>query len=205
MSKPIILGLTGSIGMGKSAVAAMFRGLGVPVFDADAAVHELQGPGGACIEPIERAFPDTTGPAGVDRQKLGAAVFGNPEALKRLEQIVHPEVAEMRRTFLADNSGAPLIVFDIPLLYEKTGQHGLDAVVVVSAPADVQRARVLARPGMTEQKFEQILKLQVPDAEKRAKADYVLNTGTSLAETRHAVQRLVEALTGAEKEPQTPL
>lgn len=205
MSKPIILGLTGSIGMGKSAVAAMFRGLGVPVFDADAAVHLLQGPGGACVQPIERAFPGTTGPAGVDRQKLGTAVFGNPEALKQLELIVHPEVAEMRRTFLADNGDVPLIVFDIPLLFEKTGQHGLDAVVVVSAPADVQRARVVARPGMTEQKFEQILKLQVPDAEKRAKADYVLDTGTSLAETRHAVQRLVHALTGTEKEPQTPL
>ncbi len=195
MTRPFILGLTGSIGMGKSAVAAMFRGLGVPVFDADAAVHELQGPGGACLAPIERAFPGTTGPDGVDRPKLGAAVFGNPAALKRLEAIVHPEVAEMRRAFLADNADARLIVFDIPLLYEKTGQHGLDAVAVVSAPADVQRQRVLARPGMTEAKFEQILKLQVPDAEKRARADYLLDTGVSLAETRHAVQRLVHAIT----------
>ena len=199
MSKPFILGLTGSIGMGKSAVAAMFRGLGVPVFDADAAVHELQGPGGACVAPIERAFPGTTGPQGVDRQKLGAAVFGNPEALRRLEAIVHPEVAEMRRAFLADNADKPLIVFDIPLLYEKTGQHGLDAVAVVSAPAEVQRERVLARPGMTAAKFEQILALQVPDGEKRARADYVLDTGVSLAETRHAVQRLVHAISGAEK------
>jgi dephospho-CoA kinase len=195
--KPFILGLTGSIGMGKSAVAAMFRGLGVPVFDADAAVHELQGPGGACIDPIERAFPGTTGPDGVDRQKLGAAVFGHPDKLKQLEQIVHPEVAELRRAFMADNADAPLIVFDIPLLFEKTGQNGLDAVVVVSAPAEVQRARVLARPGMTEQKFEQILALQVPDSEKRAMADYLLDTGTSLAETRHAVQRLVHAITGS--------
>ncbi len=194
--KPFILGLTGSIGMGKSAVAAMLRGLGVPVFDADAAVHELQGPDGACIEPIERAFPGTTGPQGVDRQKLGAAVFGNAEALRLLESIVHPEVAEMRRTFLADNATAPLIVFDIPLLYEKTGQHGLDAVAVVSAPAEMQRERVLARPGMTPEKFEQILKLQVPDAEKRARADYVIDTGVSLAETRHAVQRLIHAITG---------
>jgi len=194
MSRPFILGLTGSIGMGKSAVAAMLRGLGVPVFDADAAVHELQGPGGACVGPIERAFPGTTSAQGVDRQKLGAAVFGNPEALKLLESIVHPEVAEMRRTFLADNATAPLIVFDIPLLFEKTGNHGLDAVVVVSAPAEAQRERVLARPGMTEEKFAQILKLQVPDAEKRARADYVIDTGTSLAETRHAVQRLVHSL-----------
>lgn len=199
MSKPFILGLTGSIGMGKSAVAAMLRGLGVPVFDADAAVHALQGPGGACLVPIERAFPGTTGPAGVDRQKLGAAVFGDPAALKRLEAIVHPEVAELRRTFLADHSDAPLIVFDIPLLYEKSGQHGLDAVVVVSAPAALQRERVLARPGMSADKFEQILALQVPDTDKRARADYVLDTATSLAETRHAVQRLVHQLTGTQK------
>ena len=199
MSKPFILGLTGSIGMGKSAVAAMFRGLGVPVFDADAAVHELQGPGGACLAPIERAFPGTTGPAGVDRQKLGAAVFGDPASLKRLEQIVHPEVAELRRTFLADNSAARLIVFDIPLLYEKSSQHGLDAVVVVSAPAELQRERVLARPGMSADKFAKILALQVPDADKRARADYVLDTGTSLAETRHAVQRLVHQLTAPQK------
>lgn len=199
MSRPFILGLTGSIGMGKSAVAAMFQGLGVPVFDADKAVHELQGPGGACVAPIERAFPGTTGPDGVNRQKLGAAVFGNPEALRLLESIVHPEVAEMRRAFLADNAEAPLVVFDIPLLFEKTGSHGLDAVLVVSASAGAQRARVLARPGMTEEKFEQILKLQVPDADKRARADYVIDTGTSLAETRHAVQRLVHAIIGQKK------
>ena len=203
--RPFILGLTGSIGMGKSAVAAMLRGLGVPVFDADAAVHELQGPGGACIVPIERAFPGTTGLQGVDRQKLGAAVFGNPEALRLLESIVHPEVAEMRRTFLADNADQPLIVFDIPLLFEKTTDHGLDAVVVVSAPAEMQRERVLARPGMTTEKFEQILKLQVPDAEKRARADHVIDTGVSLAETRHAVQRLVHAITGGEKGGDSPL
>ena len=194
MSQPFILGLTGSIGMGKSAVAAMLRGLGVPVFDADAAVHELQGPGGACLAAIERAFPGTTGPEGVDRQKLGAAVFGNPDALKLLESIVHPEVAELRRAFLADNAAAPLLVFDIPLLFEKTGNHGLDAVVVVSAPAATQRERVLARPGMTEEKFAQILKLQVPDAEKRARADFIIDTGTSLAETRHAVQQLIHTI-----------
>ncbi|MCB2058409.1 MAG: dephospho-CoA kinase [Novosphingobium sp.] len=201
MNRPLILGLTGSIGMGKSAVAAMFQGLGVPVFDADGAVHELQGPGGACVAPIERAFPGTTGPQGVDRQKLGAAVFGDPEALRRLEAIVHPEVAEMRRAFLADNADAPLIVFDIPLLFEKTGRHGLDAVVVVSAPAEIQRQRVLARPGMSVEKFERILALQVPDAEKRDRADHVIDTGTSLADTRHAVQRLVHALTLLEERP----
>lgn len=196
-NRPFILGLTGSIGMGKSAVAAMFQGLNVPVFDADAVVHELQGPGGPLLPAIEAAFPGTTGPDGVDRIKLGAAVFGNAEALKRLEMIVHPEVAEVRRAFLADNRDAPLIVFDVPLLYEKDGWQSVDAVAVVSAPADMQRARVLARPGMTVEKFERILALQVPDAEKRARADHVIDTGTSLAETRHAVQRLVHAITGA--------
>jgi len=205
VSGPFILGLTGSIGMGKSAVAAMLRELGVPVFDADAAVHELQGPGGACVAAIERAFPGTTGKAGVDRQKLGAAVFGNPAALKQLEEIVHPEVAELRRAFLADNAAAPLIVFDIPLLYEKTGQHGLDAVAVVSAPAEVQRQRVLARAGMTAEKFAQILKLQVPDAEKRARADYVIDTGVPMSETRQAVLALVQSITAGQKVPRAPL
>ena len=191
-----ILGLTGSIGMGKSAVAAMFRGLGVPVFDADATVHELQGTGGALLPAIEAAFPGTTGPAGVDRSRLGAAVFGNAEALKRLEGIVHPAVAATRRAFFVEHAQAPLLVLDIPLLFEKGGWEQVDAVLVVSAPAETQRERVLARPGMTEKKFEQILSLQVPDAQKRARADYVINTGTSFAETRHAVQELVHRLTG---------
>jgi dephospho-CoA kinase len=194
--KPFILGLTGSIGMGKSAVAAMFRGVGVPVFDADAAVHELQGPGGALLGAIEAEFPGTTGPGGVDRQKLGAAVFGDPVALQRLEGIVHPAVADMRRRFLDDHAGAPLIVFDIPLLYEKGSEGSVDAVAVVSAPAEVQRERVLARPGMSEEKFARILALQVPDAEKRARADHVIDTGTSLAETRHAVAALARKLGG---------
>jgi len=194
MSKPFILGLTGSIGMGKSAVAAMFHGLGVPVFDADAAVHELQGPGGALLPAIEQAFPGTTGVQGVDRQALGAAVFGDKEKLARLETIVHPAVAAMRQQFLHDNAAQPLVVFDIPLLFEKGGNAGVDAVLVVSASAEAQRARVLARPGMSEEKFERILGLQVPDAEKRARADFVIDTGTSLAETRHAVQNLVHAL-----------
>jgi dephospho-CoA kinase len=194
--RPFILGLTGSIGMGKSAVAAMLQDLGVPVFDADAAVHVLQGPGGALLEPIERAFPGTTGTGGVDRQKLGAAVFGEPEKLRLLESIVHPEVANMRRAFVAENAVAPLIAFDIPLLYEKTGAHGLDGVAVVSAPADLQRQRVLARPGMTPEKFERILALQVPDAEKRSRADFVIDTGQPLAATRDQVAALVDHLRG---------
>ena len=195
---PRILGLTGSIGMGKSTVADMFRERGVPVFDADAVVHQLQGPGGALVPAIEAAFPGTTGPQGVLRQTLGAAVFGNREALARLEGIVHPAIADERRRFLADCEGERLVVFDIPLLYEKTGDRGLDGVAVVSAPAEVQRARVLARPGMTPEKFEQILGLQVPDAEKRARADFVIDTGTSLAETREQVGRIVDALTESE-------
>lgn len=192
--RPFILGLTGSIGMGKSAVAAMFREAGVPVFDADAAVHELQGPDGALLPAIEAAFPDTTGPGGVDRPKLGAAVFGDREALARLEAIVHPAVGAMRAGFMKDNADAPLVVFDIPLLFEKTGKAGLDAVAVVSAPAAAQRERVLARAGMTVEKFEQILALQVPDAEKRALADYVIDTGVTLDETRAAVHDLAASL-----------
>ena len=191
---PFILGLTGSIGMGKSAVAQMFADLGVPVFDADAAVHELQGPGGPLLEAIEAEFPGTTGPEGVDRQKLGAAVFGDSAALGRLEAIVHPAVGAMRVDFLERNAGKRLVVFDIPLLYEKGGAAQLDAVAVVSAPAEAQRARVLSRPGMSEEKFERILALQVPDEQKRAKADYIIDTGTSLAATRKAVARLAEGL-----------
>lgn len=194
MSRPFILGLTGSIGMGKSAVALMLRELGVPVFDADATVHRLQGPGGALLPAIEAAFPGTTGPDGVDRQALGAQVFGNAEALSRLEAIVHPAVADERATFLLEHAGEPLIVFDIPLLFEKGHGAGLDAVAVVSAPAEMQRLRVLARPGMTPEKFAQILGLQVPDAEKRARADHVIDTGVTLAETRAQVAALVHAL-----------
>lgn len=191
MSRPFVLGLTGSIGMGKSAVATMLRELGVPVFDADAAVHSLQGPGGALLPAIEAAFPGTTGPEGVKRQELGAQVFGNAEALKRLEAIVHPAVARLREAFMIEHAGEALVVFDIPLLFEKGHNGALDAVAVVSAPAEMQRARVLARPGMTPEKFAQILGLQVPDAEKRARADHVIDTGVSLAETEAEVRALV--------------
>jgi dephospho-CoA kinase len=192
--RPFILGLTGSIGMGKSTVAAMLRELGVPVFDADAAVHELQGPDGALLPMIEAAFPGTTGPEGVDRVRLGNAVFGDPEQLRRLEAIVHPAVGALRAGFLEEHAAAPLIVFDIPLLFEKGGFDMIDAVAVVSAPADQQRARVLARPGMTEEKFARILALQVPDSEKCARADYVIDTGCAPQATRAAVAALVEKL-----------
>lgn len=194
MTRPFILGLTGSIGMGKSAVALMLRELGVPVFDADATVHRLQGPGGVLLPAIEEAFPGTTGPHGVDRPALGAQVFGNASALARLEAIVHPAVGNERATFLLEHAGEPLVVFDIPLLYEKGHGAGLDAVAVVSAPPEMQRSRVLARPGMTPEKFAQILALQVPDAEKRARADHIIDTGITLAETREQVVALVNAI-----------
>ncbi len=193
---PLIIGLTGSIAMGKSTVAAMFAEEGVPVFDADAAVHQLQGPNGALVAAIEAAFPGTTGTNGVDRQKLGAAVFGDKEKLAKLEAIIHPAVAAMRNAFLAENARKPMIVFDIPLLFEKGGHQAVDYIVVVSAPAEQQRTRALARPGMVVEKFESILKLQVPDAEKRAKADTIIDTGATIAETRQQVQALVKKLLG---------
>ncbi|MGD9664824.1 MAG: dephospho-CoA kinase [Novosphingobium sp.] len=194
MTRPLIIGLTGSIGMGKSTVAEMFLEQGVPVFDADAAVHILQGPDGALLPAIEAAFPGTTGAMGVDRVRLGAEVFGNNEALKRLEAIVHPAVNAMRDVFMLEHAGQDLVVFDIPLLFEKGGFEKVDRVVVVSAPADVQRSRVLARPGMTPEKFARILDLQVPDSEKRSRADHVVDTGQSLAETRVEVAGLVKIL-----------
>jgi dephospho-CoA kinase len=194
VSRPLILGLTGSIGMGKSTVALMFREQGVPVFDADAAVRALQGPGGALVLTIEAAFPGTTGAAGVLRDVLGAQVFGDLAALARLEAIVHPAVAAERQAFLLEHAGEKLVVFDVPLLFERGGAGQVDAVAVVSAPSDVQRARVLARPGMTPDKFAQILALQMPDAEKRDRADYLIDTGTALNETEAAVRRLVETL-----------
>jgi len=194
MSKPFILGLTGSVGMGKSTVARMFEELGVPVFDADAVVHRLQGPDGALVGVIEAVFPGTAGPAGVDRAKLGAAVFGDASSLARLEAIVHPAVRKARREFLLEHAGAPLVVFDIPLLFEKGGVEEVDAALVVSARPELQRERVLARPGMTPERFAGILALQLPDAEKRARADYVIDTGASLAATRAEVGRLVEKL-----------
>lgn len=192
--RPFILGLTGSIGMGKSTVAAMLRDLGVPVFDADAEVHRMQGPGGELLAAIEQAFPGSTGPEGVKRAELGQMVFADSDALARLEAIVHPVVAAERFDFVESNWGKPLIVFDVPLLFEKAGTAGLDAVAVVSASPEEQRRRVLARPGMTEAKFEDILGRQLPDDEKRRRADYVIDTGTTLSETRAQVARLVESL-----------
>ena len=193
----ITLGLTGSIGMGKSTVAGMFKALGVPVFDADAAVHRLQGEGGRLVAAIEAMFPDTTGPKGVDRTLLGEAVLTDPRALARLEALIHPAVGEERKAFLAAQPNAPLVVFDVPLLFETGGESSVDKVAVVSAPADVQRARVLARPGMTEARLDAILARQMPDAEKRERADFIIPTGGTMAETRDGVAALVACLTAS--------
>lgn len=196
MTKQLILGLTGSIGMGKSTVAQMFRAAGVPVFDADAEVRAMQGPGGELLPAIEAAFPGTTGPAGVDRKALRKKVFSDQAALARLEAIVHPAVARSRSAFALAQADVFITVYDVPLLFEKGLEHEVDKVIVVSAPAEVQRARVLARDGMTEAVFEAILATQLPDAEKRARADYVIDTGTSLAATAKAVEDLVDKLRG---------
>ncbi len=190
----IRLGLTGSIGMGKSSVAAMFAEEGVPVFDADAAVHRLQGPAGTLVDAIEAAFPGTTGMQGVDRGALAERVLAEAEALRRLEALVHPAVAKERADFLADNQAASLVLLDIPLLFEAGGAAQVDRIAVVSAPAEIQRARVLARPAMSEEKLELILARQMPDAEKRARADFTIPTGCTLEETKAAVRRIIACL-----------
>ena len=190
----IILGLTGSIGMGKSTVARMFAEEGVPVFDADAAVHALQGPAGALVAGIEAAFPGTTGPDGVNRSALAERVLAEPAALQRLEALVHPAVALERTAFLAAHAGSPVVVLDIPLLFEKGGAELVDKIAVVSADPEVQRLRTLARPGMTAEKFLRILAHQLPDAEKRARADFVIPTDCSLDETRASVRRILACL-----------
>ena len=204
MTRPLIIGLTGSIGMGKSTVAAMFEAAGVPVFDADAEVRAMQGPGGALVPAIEKAFPGSTDENGVARDKLGALVFGDSEKLARLEAIVHPAVAAKREAFLIEHVGAPMVVFDIPLLFEKGGAEAVDKVIVVSAPAETQRMRVLARPGMTEEKFAHILELQVPDSQKRARADHVIDTGTTLEKAEDAVIALITELGDSYSARQAP-
>lgn len=192
--RPLILGLTGSIGMGKSTVARMFADDGVPVFDADATVHRLQGPGGRVVAAIEAAFPGTTSDAGVDRAKLSAGVLGNDAAMRRLEGIVHPAVAEERAAFLSAHAATPFVVFDIPLLFETGGDAHVDRIAVVSAAPEVQRARTLARPGMTPAKFDAILARQLPDADKRARADMVIATDVPLDQTREAVRRVIACM-----------
>jgi len=192
----IVVGLTGSIGMGKSTALGMFREHGALAWSADDAVHRLYAKGGAAATPMAEAFPGCVTAGAIDREKLSQLLLRDRAVLQRIEAIVHPLVAKDRADFLARarKSGAELVVLDIPLLYEKGYEGGFDAVVVVSAPAHVQRARVLARPGMSADKFEAILKQQTPDAEKRRRADYIVETGQSLEATRAEVRKIVEAL-----------
>ncbi len=192
----IVLGLTGSIGMGKSTTARMFRDAGVPVHDSDETVHRLYA--GKAAGLIEKRFPGVVHDGVVDREKLAKAVLGQPDALKDLERIVHPLVRADADAFLERHrqEGARLALLDIPLLFETGGEDRVDRILVVTAPAGVQRERVLARPGMTEEKFEAILSRQVPDAEKRRRADYIIDTGQGMDAARRRVAEIVDELTG---------
>lgn len=195
----IILGLTGSIGMGKSTTAAMFAEMGVPVNDADAVVHALYQD--EAVAPIEAAFPGTAKAGGVDRVELSRQLSNDPALFKTLEAIVHPLVREKERAFLDLHraAGAPLVVLDIPLLFETKGESRVDAVAVVTCDPEIQRERVLKRPGMTEEKFALILSRQVPDQEKRAKADYIIDTGHGLDSARDQVAAIVQRLTSQKR------
>ena len=192
----IVIGLTGSIGMGKSTTARMFAEAGVPVHDSDETVHRLYR--GAATGPIEARFPGVVKDGVVDRERLAAAVLGQPQALRDLETIVHPLVRADADAFLTEQraSGAPLAVLDIPLLFETGGEDRVDRIVVVTAPAEIQRQRVLARPGMTEEKLAAILARQVPDSEKRARADFIVDSGQGLDPARQQVREIIVQLTG---------
>ncbi len=190
----IRIALTGSIGMGKSAVARMFERAGVPVFDADAEVRRLQAPGGALVEAIARRFPGSVLGGGVDRDALSAMVLGKPDELAALEVIVHPAVHDARERFIADHADAPALLFEIPLLFETGGEGAFDTVIVVSAPQEIQRRRVLSRPGMTGEKLDALLAQQTPDADKRARADFVVDTGGPMDETERQVEHILACL-----------
>jgi dephospho-CoA kinase len=193
----LIIGLTGSIGMGKSTAAARIRTLGVGVCDADAIVHKLYRPGGAAVAAIDAAFPGTLSEdGGIDRQRLAAALLGDGTAFKRLEAIVHPLVFEAERQFLHEKAakGAEKAVLEIPLLFETGGEKRVDVTIVVSAPPEIQRQRVLERPGMTPEKLDQILARQVPDEEKRRRADFVVDTSRTIPETEAQIDRIMAQL-----------
>jgi len=199
----ILIGLTGSIGMGKSTTAAMFREAGVPVYDADAAVADLYAQGGAAVGPVGAAFPGVVKDGAVDREALRQKVLGHPDQLKRLNAIVHPLVGQDRLTFFAEAQakGADLVVLDIPLLFETGGHANVDAVVVVSAPAQMQRERVLARPGMSPDRLDAILAQQMADAEKRAHAHFVVDTGRGLGPAREQVAEIIAVMRDPARRP----
>lgn len=190
----IVVGLTGSIGMGKSATARLFEEEGAPVYDADAAVHELYGPGGAAVGPVDAAFPGVAPKGSIDRGLLAARVLNDPAALRRLEGIVHPLVGAHRKAFFSRWRNEPLVVLDVPLLFETGGDRAVDAVVVVSAPERLQRRRVLERAGMTAEKLDAVLSRQTPDAEKRARADFVIDTSQGFDHARAQVRAVLERL-----------
>jgi dephospho-CoA kinase len=190
----IRIALTGSIGMGKSTVAKMFERAGVPVFDADAVVHRLQAPGGGLVEKIGELFPGCVRCGTLDRECLAEIVLADREKLAALERIVHPAVREARDEFVAQHKGAPVLLFEIPLLFETSGENDFDKIVVVSAPADVQRSRVLERTGMSLAKLKSIRDRQMPDAEKRRRADFVVDTGTDLSTTESQVREILACL-----------
>jgi dephospho-CoA kinase len=190
----IRLAITGSIGMGKSTVAQMFERAGVPVFDADAVVRDLQANDPELIGAIGRRFPGTVAGGVLDRDRLSRLVLGYPSELEALEAIVHPEVQEARAKFLKENEDAPALLFDIPLLFETGGEKAFDKIIVVSAPDTIQRQRVLARPGMTEEKLDAILARQMPDEEKRRRADFVIDTGIDLSTTERQVGDILYCL-----------
>jgi len=190
----IKIALTGSIGMGKSTVAGMFREAGVPVFDADAEVRRMQGYGGILVEDIGRRFPGTVVDGAVDRDRLAGYVLADRDELAALEMIVHPAVAEARERFIEANRGAPALLFEIPLLFETHGEGAFDKVIVVSAPPEVQKERVMQRSGMTADKLAQLLARQLPDEQKRERADFVIDTGDSLEETRRQVASILACL-----------
>jgi dephospho-CoA kinase len=199
----IVIGLTGSIGMGKSTTAAMFRDAGVPVYDADAAVHDLYDTGGAAVGPVGDAVPGVVKDGRVDRESLRQAVLGDPEALKRLNAVVHPLLGSDRITFFqqAEADGADLVVLDIPLLFETGGHVNVDAIVVASAPAGMQRERVLARPGMTPDRLDAILAQQMADADKRARAHFVVDTSRGLEPAREQVAEIIAVMRDPQRRP----
>jgi dephospho-CoA kinase len=202
----IVIGLTGSIGMGKSTTAAMFREAGVPVYDADAAVADLYAPGGAAVGPVGEAFPGVVKDGAIDREALRQKVLGQPDALKRLNAIVHPLVGKDRIGFFqaAEAQGADMVVLDIPLLFETGGHVKMDAVVVVSAPETMQRERVLARPGMSPERLDAILAQQMADAEKRARAHFVVDTGRGLQSARAQVAEIIAVMRDPARRPAAP-